>query len=102
MKELEKAQLRKNESNLIQAFKSFFNRAAMKQENDQAKPEYDTFEQVVAQKFDTRMQIVFLRNDFAQDVNDALDHPNYLVDHLKTKIFKQLMRQKRNLEAIVE
>lgn len=65
MKELERAQLRKNESNLIQAFRSFFNRAAMKQENDNTKPEYDTFEQVVAQKFDTRMQIVFLRNDFA-------------------------------------
>ena len=37
----------------------------MKQEKDNTKPEYDTFEQVVAQKFDTRMQIVFLRNDFA-------------------------------------
>ena len=43
VKELERAQLRKNESNLIQAFRSFFNRAAMQKEED-TKPEYDSFE----------------------------------------------------------
>mmetsp|Transcript_25936 Transcript_25936/g.32263 ORF Transcript_25936/g.32263 Transcript_25936/m.32263 type:complete len:170 (-) Transcript_25936:2086-2595(-) len=45
VKEMERAQLRKNESNMINAFKSFFKRAAFTEETkDDARPEFDTFE----------------------------------------------------------
>ena len=55
-KEMEKARVRKNESNMISAFKSFFNRAALQEEaKDASRPEFDTFEQIEASNFDTRI-----------------------------------------------
>lgn len=45
-------------------------------------------EQVTAFKFDARIQLFYCKKDLARDSDQKLDHPNYLVDKLKTNMFK--------------
>ena len=49
--------LRKSQSSMVDAFKSFFSRASSEESKDTSgsKSEYDSFEQVTASKFDIRI-----------------------------------------------
>ena len=88
---------------MVSAFKIFFKKAInnVQDEADTVKVEYDTFEQVTAKKFDSRIQLVFQKKGYSQDSKD-LEHPNYLTDELKTQIFRQIVRQKHQITDLIE
>jgi len=91
---------------MINAFKSFFSRATQEEskekEVESEQCQYDTFEQVTASKFDARIQLFYCTCKLVNGSDQKMDHPNYLVDTLKTIMFKQVIRNKRNLAAFVE
>mmetsp|Transcript_25194 Transcript_25194/g.33740 ORF Transcript_25194/g.33740 Transcript_25194/m.33740 type:complete len:115 (-) Transcript_25194:1836-2180(-) len=87
---------------MFSAFKSFFSRAAEEESKDSGAPEYDTFEQVTASKFDSRVQVFYFNKKLKQDMEKKLEHPNYLTDRLKTSIFKSILRHKQATNKFVD
>ena len=89
---------------MLSAFKSFFSRAANEESKgaDGGQPEFNTYEQVQAAKFDSRAQIFYLSKRLKQDSQFKLEHPNYLTDRLKTSIFKSIMRHRTATMQFVE
>ena len=85
---------------MVTALKSFFKQAVTNQQ-DQVRTEYYTFEQVTAQKFDSRIQLIYERKGYSVS-GQELDHPNDLTDSLKTMIFRHIVRMKQNTQAMIK
>ena len=82
-----KCEVRSERDSLISSVSFFLKSKVVGTNAKQPDVEYDTFQQVVAKKFEKRISINL---NFSSSHEKGSEGPNYIIDELKANIFAQI------------
>ena len=80
-------EVRSVRDSLVNSAKFFFTSQILGSKAGELKEKYDTFQQVVAKKFEKKISI---KLKFSTANETGADGPNYIIDELKANVFNQI------------